>query len=116
MENASGEDLAWFWKEWFLENYKLDQAIESVKYEKNVPANGATVTIVNLDQMAMPVILAYETKSGVKGEIKLPVEIWNNTHVWKVKLPTTEELKRVELDEEKVFPDMDFGNNIWQGK
>ena len=114
MENASGEDLGWFWKEWFLENYKLDQAIESVKYEKNVPANGATVTIVNLDQMAMPVILAYETKSGVKGEIKLPVEIWNNTNTWKVKLPVREELITVEIDPQKVFPDMNFENNVWK--
>ena len=114
MENASGEDLGWFWKEWFLENYKLDQAIESVKYEKNVPANGAIVTIVNLDQMAMPVILAYETKSGVKGEIKLPVEIWNNTNTWKVKLPVREELITVEIDPQKVFPDMNFENNVWK--
>lgn len=31
MDNASGEDLTWFWKGWFVENYKLDQAIVDVK-------------------------------------------------------------------------------------
>ena len=65
--------------------------------------------------MAMPVNISYETKSGIKGAIKLPVEVWNNTNTWKVKLPTTEELKRVELDEEKVFPDVNFVNNVWKG-
>ena len=64
--------------------------------------------------MAMPVYISYETKSGKKGTLKLPVEVWNNTQTWKVKLPTTEEVKRVELDADKVFPDVDFGNNVWK--
>ncbi len=114
MDNAAGESLSWFWKGWFVENYKLDQAILSVKYEKEDAANGAIVTIGNQDQMAMPVNISYETASGVKGTLKLPVEIWNNTKTWKVKLPTTEVLKKVEIDEEKVFPDMNFANNVWQ--
>jgi hypothetical protein len=114
MDNVAGENLSWFWKGWFIENYKLDQSIVSVKYDKDIPANGAVVTIANLEQMAMPVNISYETKSGVKGMIKLPVEVWNNTNTWKVKLPTTEELKEVELDEAKVFPDMNFSNNVWK--
>ena len=114
MENAAGEDLAWFWKGWFIENYRLDQAIISVKYDKDTVANGAVVTIANLDEMAMPVNISYQTKSGIKGTVQLPVEVWNNTAVWKVKLPTTEELKMVEIDAEKVFPDMNFANNVWK--
>jgi hypothetical protein len=114
MDNASGENLSWFWKGWFVENYKLDQSIVSVTYDNNIPGNGADVTIANLEQMAMPVYISYETKSGKKGTLKLPVEIWNNTNTWKVKLPTTEEVKWVELDAERVFPDMDFGNNLWK--
>ncbi len=114
MENAAGEDLAWFWKAWFIENYRLDQSIVSVRYEKDIVANGAIVTIANLREMAMPVNISYETKSGVKGTLKLPVEVWNNTAVWKIKLPTTEEIKQVEIDAEKVFPDINFTNNIWK--
>lgn len=114
MDNVSGENLAWFWKAWFIENYKLDQSIVSVSYENNRASQGAVVTIANLDRMAMPVHISYETKTGKKGLIKLPVEVWNNTNTWKVKLPTTEELEKVELDEAKVFPDMDFGNNVWK--
>lgn len=114
MDNVAGEDLHWFWKAWFLENYKFDQAIASVTYDKNDASNGAVVTIVNMEQMALPTTISYETKSGVKGTIKLPVEVWNNTNNWKVKLPTTEELKSVTLDEEKVYPDMNFANNSWK--
>ena len=114
MDNASGETLSWFWKAWFVENYKLDQAILSVKYEKDDAVNGAIVTIANLNQMAMPVNISYQTMSGIKGTLKLPVEVWNNTNTWKIKLPTSEALKKVEIDAEKVFPDVDFANNVWQ--
>ncbi len=114
MENVSGEDLSWFWKGWFLENYKLDQAISSVTYERNIPANGAVITLQNLQEMAMPVFLSYETKSGVKGKKELPVEIWNNTSSFKVKLETKEELKYVTIDEGKNFPDINFSNNTWR--
>lgn len=115
MDNAAGENLSWFWKSWFVENYLLNQAIVGVSYENNKAANGAIITLANLEQMAMPVNITYETKSGKKGLVKLPVEIWNNTNIWKVKLSTTEELKKVELDAAKVFPDIDFSNNIWTG-
>ncbi len=114
MENVAGEDLHWFWKAWFVENYKFDQAIASVTYDSNDASKGAIVNIVNMEQMALPTNISYETKSGVKGTVKLPVEVWNNTNNWKVKLPTTEELKNVTLDAEKVFPDVNFKNNSWQ--
>ncbi|MCP9752046.1 M1 family metallopeptidase [Ferruginibacter sp. HRS2-29] len=113
MDNAAGEDLTWFWKGWFVENYKLDQAIGGVTYEKDKPANGAIVTLLNLQQMAMPVLLTYETRSGVKGTKSLPVEIWNNTGTFKVKLNTTEELQSVTIDAEKQFPDVKMDNNVW---
>ncbi len=116
MENVAGENLGWFWKGWFLENYRLDQAIIGVGYENNNPGNGALVNIANLDQMAMPVILAYETVSGEKGTLKLPVEIWNNLITKKIKIPVKEKLKRVVIDPDKIFPDMNFSNNEWKGK
>ncbi len=115
IENVAGENLGWFWKAWFLENYKLDQAIVSVNYENNDAANGALVTIANLDQMAMPVNLAYETVNGSKGTLKLPVEIWNNAISKKIKLPTKEKLKTVTIDPGKIFPDQNFSNNEWRG-
>ena len=113
MENVAGEDLGWFWKGWFLENYSLDQAIQSVN---NDSTKGPLVTLVNLEQMAMPVNLSYETKSGIKGEIKLPVEIWNNTSEFKVRIPVKEELKSVTINEAEIYPDIDFKNNSWKAE
>ncbi|HEX3387201.1 MAG TPA: M1 family metallopeptidase, partial [Mucilaginibacter sp.] len=55
MNDAAGEDLNWFWKEWFFTTWKLDQSIQSVKYVKDDPKNGALITLVNKEKMAMPV-------------------------------------------------------------
>jgi len=114
MDNAAGEDLSWFWKGWFLENYKLDQTILSVKYENDLESNPAIVTIGNLEQMAMPVTLSYTTVSGKSGTIKLPVEVWNDNKLWKVKLPTNEKISSVVIDPAKVLPDINYANNTWR--
>ncbi len=113
MENASGEDLGWFWKGMFIENYKLDQAISEVKYVNNDSTKGALITIENLDRMAMPVYLSYETETGKTGSLKLPVEVWQNGSKWIVKLNSTESLKSVTIDPEHIFPDSNFDNNTW---
>jgi len=114
MDNVSGEDLSWFWRGWFVENYRIDQSILGVKYENDDPAQGAVVTIANLDQMAMPVNISYETKSGKKGRLRLPVEVWNNRDETKLRIPVTEELVRVDIDPDKILPDMNPTNNTWR--
>ncbi|GAC1380944.1 MAG: M1 family metallopeptidase [Ginsengibacter sp.] len=114
MENVAGEDLGWFWKGMFLENYKLDQAIKDVKYVESDPTKGALVTIDNLNEMAMPVILQYETVTGVKTTVNIPVEVWQNNTSWTVRLKTTEALKSVVIDPMRVYPDINFLNNSWK--
>ncbi len=116
MENVGGEDLGWFWKGMFIENYKLDQAITDVKYIDNDPAKGALVTIKNVDKMAMPIYLQYETVSGKTEMEKIPVEVWQNGDTWIQKLNTTENLKSVTIDPERIFPDINFENNTWVSK
>ena len=114
MENAAGEDLGWFWKEMFFENYKLDQSVKEVKYIKDDPTLGALITIDNLELMAMPIYLQYETESGKTETKKIPVEVWQNTSTWVVKLNTTEKIKSVTIDPDRVFPDVNYDNNKWK--
>ncbi len=114
IENVAGEDLGWFWKEMFFETYKLDQRVNEPVYIKGDPANGALVVVDNLDQMAMPIYLEYETASGKKQTIKIPVEVWQNNKSWVVKLNTTERLRSLTIDPNRVFPDVNYDNNKWK--
>jgi aminopeptidase N len=109
MNNASGEDLGWFWREWFLENYSLDVAVSEVEEMQGVNM----VTIINKDKMAMPVTLEYKMKNGKKGNLKLPVEIWNNSEYFVVAIPEKGILDTVVVDPERVMPDINYTNNTW---
>jgi hypothetical protein len=113
MENVAGENLNWFWRGWFLNNWKLDQAVTDVKYVKNDPAQGALITIENLEKMPMPVILEIKTKSGQLNRIKLPVEIWARNKQWTFVYPSVEEIVSVVSDPDKVLPDSNSANNTW---
>jgi hypothetical protein len=113
MENVAGEDLGWFWRSWFVNNWRLDQSINTVKYIQNDAKNGAIVTISNLDKMPMPVTIEVKTKSGKKLTKKLPVEIWQRNKDWSFKLDTDEELESITLDPENVLPDYNEANNVW---
>lgn len=112
MENGAGEDLSWFWKGWFLENWKLDQAIVSVTPSATA-GEGYQIVIENKEQMPMPVILKVTTVSGKTEIIKIPVDVWMRNKSWTINYPTTEQLSKVELDPDRVLPDIDASNNTW---
>lgn len=113
IENVAGEDLNWFWRGWFINNWRLDQAITKVKYVKGDAKNGAIISIENLEKMAMPVVVEVKTKSGAVSRVTLPVEIWQRNKAWTFKYASTEELESITLDPDNVFPDMNSDNNVW---
>jgi len=114
MENGAGEDLSWFWKGWFLENWKMDQAITSVTPSKTGGAiTGYQIVVSNLEKMPMPIILQIKTASGKTDMIKIPVDVWMRNKSWTIDYPATEEVVSAELDPEKVLPDINPANNTW---
>jgi hypothetical protein len=113
MENASGESLQWFWRGWFLNNWKLDVAVRDVKYVDGDPTKGALITIDNLEKMVMPVILEIKTVSGKTDRVKLPVEVWERNSNWTFKYPSTEAIQSVTYDPDHVLPDSNPDNNVW---
>ncbi|QBQ42273.1 M1 family peptidase [Sphingobacterium psychroaquaticum] len=116
IENETGENLAWFWRGWFKNNWSLDQAISRVEYDKLDPKNGALITIENLQKLPMPVVIEATTESGEKIRKKLPVEIWQRNKSWTFKLKTTEKLTKVVIDPDHVYPDINPDNNVWPKK
>lgn len=113
MENAAGEDLSWFWKSWFLNNWKMDQGIAEVKQVNSSSFTGYTIKVDNLDKMPMPIILGIKTKSGKTDIVKVPVDVWMKNTSWIVRYPTTEEVVEVVLDPQQVLPDSNVENNKW---
>jgi hypothetical protein len=113
MENVAGEDLSWFWRSWYVNNWRFDQGVNSIKYVKNDPAKGVIINVENFDKMPMPVILDVKTKSGKVTRVNLPVEVWQRNNNWSFKHDSTEEIESITLDPDHVFPDNNEANNLW---
>ena len=113
IENGVGEDLSWFWRGWYQNNWQLDQAITKVKYAAGDAKNGAIVTVANLQKLVMPLIMEIKTKSGTTTRKTLPVEIWQRNNEWSFKIDSKEELESIKLDPDAVFPDSNAANNSW---
>ena len=114
MDNESGEDLSWFWKEWFYNNWQLDLAVQSVSYPDNNAKNGADITIANLQKMAMPFTLEVVLKDGSKQSLQIPVETWLQSNTHTLHLQTTQPVISVTIDPENKLPDSNRKNNIWK--
>jgi len=114
MENAAGEPLQWFWRGWFMNNWRLDVAVSDVKYVDNDASKGALITLDNLEKMAMPVILEIKTKDGKTERITLPVDVWQRNTTWTFRHPSTTEIESVTYDPDKVLPDFNSDNNVWK--
>src|SRR5690606_39173133 len=116
MENVSGEDLAWFWRGWVLNTWKIDQAVKKVSYKDKLPANGAVIIIENREQMPMPVSIRITETNGKQQTLRLPVEIWQRGATYTFTAPTTSELQEVKIDPENKLPDWNRANNLWLKK
>lgn len=113
MNSVAGENLNWFWKQWFYNDWSLDQAVDKVQYVNGEPKEGSVITISNREKMAMPVELKIIEKNGNILFKKLPVEIWHRGGTWSFKVNTTSLLDSVIVDPNFQLPDNNQANNIW---
>ncbi|MCC8426298.1 M1 family metallopeptidase [Mucilaginibacter sp. UR6-11] len=115
MDNAAGEDLSWFWNEWFMGTMTLDQSVKSIDYNDNDPSKGSLITIENLGGLALPVTALIKEENGQTGTVKLPAEIWQRGGEWTFPYRSTSKIVLVTLDPDHVLPDMNPENNSYSG-
>lgn len=111
MDNGGGEDLSWFWKGWFYNNWPLDLALVDAKYVDNNPKKGIRVTVANKEQMAMPFTVEVKFKDGSKQRTYLPVETWLQNKSITFVIPSTLEAESVTVDPDAALPDENRKNN-----
>ncbi|MEP6683402.1 MAG: M1 family aminopeptidase [Parafilimonas sp.] len=116
MENVGGEDLSYFWRGWFMSNDKLDQGVKEIKYIDNDTSKGANITVVNNEQMVLPVPMLIEQENGKKDSITLPVEIWQRGGSWTFHYPSTSKITKITIDPDHDYPDVNPSNNVLEGK
>ena len=113
MENVSGEELNWFWRGWFINKWKIDQAVKGVKYVNGDFTKGAQITVENIGQLPMPTTVEVKFKDGTTQTVKLPVEVWKRNAEWTFKIDSNKEVEQVKLDPKSEIPDVNQKNNTW---
>ena len=115
MENYSGETLDYFWRGWFMNNWKIDQAVESVTPadRRDTTAKGSVITVSNLGQLPMPTTVEITEAGGKKTRVMLPVEVWEHGSIWRFRFNNTSAITKVIVDPDKNYPDANRGNNVY---
>lgn len=111
IENSAGENLAWFWRGWIINNWKVDIAAKEVT---SMNDSTAIIAIECLEQMPMPVTVEIKESNGRSGRVKLPVEIWENGSLWRFRYPVTSKVVSVTVDPDRVLPDVNSTNDTWK--
>jgi len=88
MSNASGQDLTWFFNNWFFTNNYIDLA---------VTASGPTVTVQNLGGFAVPFDMIVEYADGAKATLHQSPAVWQANQKQAV-LTLPKAVKSVRLD------------------
>jgi len=103
MESGGGEDLSWFWRGWYMNNWKFDLEVDRV--------DGSQATINNRGQLVLPATVEVKFTDGTTATVKLPVEAWltKGGYVWDA--PAEKKISAVTIDPRHVLPDDDRSNN-----
>jgi hypothetical protein len=111
IENVSGRNLDWFWREWVYSTARLDQSVNSV----TVRGDSARIVLGTRREMVMPAEVRLTWGDGTTETRRIPVEMWNygRHHAFRVPL-RGRRLVSVEIDPRRAYPDVDRRNNRWQ--
>ncbi len=114
MDSEAGEDLSYFWRGWFYNNWQMDLAVTGIApFPKESTFNGSTVTVASLDKLVMPVMLRVRFADGTSRDIRLPAETWIRQGSTEVPVVSNSPVVRAELDPDHKLPDKDRTNNVF---
>jgi hypothetical protein len=107
MNSASGQDLNWFFHNWFFTNGYIDLALT----QANKTAQGTVVTLKNIGGFAVPVNLKVSYADGSSETLHRTPEIWRtNQQQATITLPPAKAVQSVELVN-GLFMDADTSND-----
>jgi hypothetical protein len=112
MDNETGEDLSYWWRGWYANNWQLDLAVTGIKpFPASDPVKGSLVTVEARDKLVMPVTLRVGFADGTSRDIRLPAETWIRQASTDVPVVSPLPVVRAVLDPDHKIPDRDRSDN-----
>lgn len=106
--DVTGQDLNWFWHNWFYTDGYVDLALTGV----NQTADGWTVDVNNTGGFAIPFTVVATYADGTTQAVEQGVATWQDVTAQTVTLPGEAEPMKVEL-QMGPFLDATPGDNAW---
>ncbi|TLU72024.1 M1 family metallopeptidase [Lichenicoccus roseus] len=106
MDSEGGEDLSWFWRGWFANNWPLDFGVSSIDDK------AGTVTLVSKGGLVMPATLRIDYADGSSRRMRLPAELWQQGSPVTVGVAGAARIVGVTIDPDHVLPDVDRSDNM----
>ena len=115
MEDVSGHRLDWFWREFWLNNYHFDQAIDTVVVQHHGDTDNVAVRYANRARGVLPIRARFTFGDGTTEDFHYPAEVWstNTTRYLRRYIFTGKHVTRIELDPDHRLIDTDRSNNVW---
>ena len=114
MDSEGGEDLSYWWRGWFMNNWRLDLAVTGVSYVGGDPAKGAKITVETLDKLVAPSTVEVRYADGATRRIALPVETWQLGGKAVLDAPGGPPIRTITVDPDHRLPDHDRANNSFR--
>jgi hypothetical protein len=115
MSEVSGQQLDWFWREFWLENYHFDQAIDTVVTQQTGDTNRLVVVYGNRARGVLPILARFTFSDGSTEDYHYPALVWSMNSLRYVRRYAFagKRVARVELDPDHHLVDVDRSNNVW---
>ena len=113
MNEAAGENLDWFWREWWLETPTFDQSIDSVSMTKQGQETHVTVIYGNKGDAVLPLRVRVTFADSSKQDFTYPAEIWKKGGTYTVSYIFQKTPTEIVVDPGSHFVDVKRTNNMW---
>ncbi|RYZ87865.1 MAG: hypothetical protein EOP04_10690 [Proteobacteria bacterium] len=115
MEDASADDLSWFWRGWFYTTEVCDISIDTVKfYTVGEGKYYYQVEMSNKGGLVMPVIIQFNYEDGTSETVRIPAQVWRHNESKLTKsYKKSKKATSIRLDPNFETADIDEANNVW---
>ena len=116
MEDVGGRRLDWFWRGWFQENARYDQAVDTVITRQSGDTAKVMVAFGNRERGVLPIRARFTFTDGSMEDYNYPAEVWSTNSVRYVRRYNFvgKTLAKLEIDPENRIPDIARANNLWK--
>ncbi len=111
MASGGGEDLSYWWRGWYDNNWTLDYGVESIGPINGDASKGTAIVVGTHDKLVMPATLRIDFADGTHRDVRLEADSFIRQATTQVFVEPGKTVTGATIDPDHVIPDKDRSNN-----